>query len=260
MSPFRLGLIGLSCVAILASLGLWQFFPGFPRSLEVLTYRPGAALPSLWHPLYAALSGVFYVVTVGLACTAAIAASRTSDFAPLGRTAVALAGLTMALGGFAVAFTMQRVQSIVQVAVMSEFPVKPDELLSGLSMVLPTMQAGRALLCLPPIGLLLCGLIGYRAPDSESRRTRISWLHAIGLLITGTLAALAFAAAIPPALHFPQLLSSQQPIKASEVVMTVQQLLSTGLLSGLLFAMYGLVILLLGAFPSGPSRRTAVPQ
>jgi hypothetical protein len=150
------------------------------------------------------------------------------------------------------------VQSSVRVISISDTQVRPEDLLGALSEVLPTMQTGLTILFLPPIGLLLCSLIGFRPPRTGGHRTQISWMHAIPLVVAGSLLALVLAAAIPPALRLPQFFSGQQPIKASEVVSAIHQLLSMGLLSGLLLVIDGLVVLILATVPGGLPRPAAV--
>jgi hypothetical protein len=229
MSPYRVGMIAAAGVALAASLGLWWYGPGFSRALEVLVFVPGASPPPpLSHPLYASLSGSLFAVSVGLACVMAIAASQTSDFAPLGRLAVGLAGLGMAVGGFALFWAAKHAHSSLQVIATSDVQVKPEEFRAAINELLPTMQIGLTALWATPLGLLLCGLVGFRSSATQGRRVQISWLHAIGLAVIGLLLTLAFAAAIPAALRLPQLLSGLQPIKASEVVGTAGQLLSLG--------------------------------
>jgi hypothetical protein len=214
MSPFRVGTMAAAAVAAAASLGLWFFGPGLLNVLEVLLARPGSGPPlSLWDPLLAALSGGLYAVSLGLACGAAIAASRTNDNSPRGRAAVAVAGLVMAVGGFALAWAMQQVQSALS---NIDTHVSPDDIRDALTGLMPTMQLGLAALCLPPLGLFACGLFGFRPPAAAGGQVRISWLHAIPLAILGLFVVLNFSTAIPEALRWPKLLSGSQPLKPSE--------------------------------------------
>jgi hypothetical protein len=257
MSPYRLGMIGCAGLAFIGSLGLWFFGDGFPRALEVLTLGGGKPIPpSISHPLYASLSGVLFAAGVGLACGAAIAASRTSALAASGRAALVAAGLIMAAGGLAVTLAMNQATSVMSIVAMSEVAVKPEEVHTAVAQLLPKMRFGLGALCLPPIGLLICGLIGF-GPRATGQRAQVSWMHVISVTVAALLLAIVFAAAIPPALRLPEFFASTQPIKPFDVAASIQQVLSAGRLSGLLLVIQGLVILNLATLPGTPVPRAA---
>jgi hypothetical protein len=259
MSPYRLGIIALAGVALLASLGLWFFGGSFPRVLEILFARPGGPLPTtLSHPLYAAVFAILYSASLALAGGAVLAAGRQQTLDLRGRLALVLAGVVMAVGGVGIAWAMQNAISVISIVAMSETQVKASEIQGAVSEIAPRMQFGLTALCLPPIGLLLCGLIGFGPPAGGPGRPPLPWLHPLSVAVAGLLLVVVFVAAIPAAIRLPELLFSTQAIKASEVVAVIERLLSIGRVSGVLFVIFGLVIANLATITTGPNASAAV--
>lgn len=243
MSPFRLGLFACASVAFLASLGLWHFGGGFPRVLEVLTSRPGNPIPpTLSHPLYASVFAILYVVSLALACGAVLAISRQQALEIRGRLALVLAGLVMAVGGLGIAWAMQNAVGVLSIVAMSDAQIKPAEIQGTVTEIAPRMHFGLTALCLPPIGLFLCGLIGFGPPGGGSERPPLPWLYPLSVAVASLLLVVVFAAAIPAAIRLPEFFTATGAIKASEVAGVIQRLLSIGRVNGVLFVIFGLVI------------------
>jgi hypothetical protein len=185
---------------------------------------------------------ILYAASLALAGGAVLAAGRQQALDLRGRLALVLAGLIMAVGGVGIAWAMNGAISVISIVAMSEGQVKASEIQGAVSEIAPRMQFGLTALCLPPIGLFLCGLLGFGPPAGGLGRPPLPWLHPLSVAVAGLLLVVVFAAAIPAAIRLPELLASSQAIKASEVVEVIQRLLSIGRVSGVLFVIFGLVI------------------
>ena len=229
MSPFRLGLFAAAGIAFFASLGLWHFGSGFPRVLEVLFMGPGKPMPPiLSHPLYASAFAILYVTSLALACGAVLATSRQRALNLRGRVALVLAGLVMAVGGVGIAWAMQNAVSMLSIAARSETRIKANAMQIAVSENVPRMQFGLTALCLPPLGLFLCGLIGFGSASTGSDRPPLPWLYLLSVAVIGLYLVVVFAAAIPSAIRLPEFFAANRAFKVSDIVAVIQRLISIG--------------------------------
>ena len=256
--PSRIALLGLAALALVASLGFWRFGASYARSFEVLLIRPNDPRPEwIAEPLYASLAGVGFALCLGLACGAVIGAASSQPLRIGGRLALALGGLALAAGGLLVARSMHNVSQVFSVVAMSEATPDAAQLRSALAEIMPTLGFGLPILFLAPIGLLACALFGFGAPASGNAPARWWWLYPVSVAIAALFLLLVFVAAIPAASRLPEFFTDGQAFKPSEVASVLQQLFSTGRISGVLFVIFGLVMANLATLPGSPSRTPA---
>jgi hypothetical protein len=256
-NPSRIALLGLSALALVASLGLWRFGASYARSFEVLLVRPADPRPE-WvaDPLYASLAGVALALCLGLACGSVIGAASAQPLNLGGRAALAVGGLALAAGGVLLARSMFNVSQVFSIVAMSEATPDAGQLRSALAEIIPTLHFGLPMLCLAPVCLLACGLFGFGAPASGNIPARWWWLYPISVAIASLFLLLVFVAAIPAASRLPEFFTAQA-LKPSEVASVVQQLFSSGRLAGVLLVIFGLVMANLATLPGKPSQPPA---